>query len=302
MKLLLTLMAIGLLPLGTLSAAETLLYPHPRDARAGDPEAYVTELLHLAIDHAPIRYQLRPSRETMNQSRAQLTLEHNEPQLQVMWAMTTREREERLQPIRIPIYKGLIGWRVSLLRQDQAELLSQVKNLDDLKTIRFGQRHDWPDTPLLRANDLQVITSPSYEGLFAMLAAGRFDAFPREVVTAWQEQANAARDGEALVVDEHVVLHYPSAFYFFTSRQRPELAEQIRLGLEAAIADGSFDALFQRYHGATLRNAHLAQRRVIELRNPDLPDATPFARQELWYQPLPGSDSNPAKQTSPTQP
>lgn len=300
MKLLLTLMAICLLPLSTLTATETLLYP--RDERAGDPEAYVAELLHLAIDHAPVRYQLQPSREAMNQSRAQLILEHNEPQLQVMWAMTTREREERLQPIRIPIYKGLIGWRVNLLRQDQAQLLSQVKSLDDLKPIRFGQRHDWPDTPLLRANSLQVITSPSYEGLFAMLAAGRFDAFPREVVTAWQEQARAAQRGEALMVDEHVVLHYPSAFYFFTSRQRPELAEQIRLGLEAAIADGSFDALFQRYHGATLRNAHLAQRQVIELRNPDLPDATPFARKELWYHPLQDSESVPSNQPRAAQP
>lgn len=287
MKLLLTLMAICLLPLGTLSAAETLFYP--RDTRAGDPEAYVVELLHLAIAHAPIRYQLQPSSEAMNQARAQLMLEHNDAQLQIMWAMTTREREERLLPIRIPIYKGLIGWRVNLLRQEQAQLLSQVKSLDDLKTIRFGQRHDWPDTPLLRANGLQVISSPSYEGLFAMLAAGRFDAFPREVVTAWQEQARAVQNGQTLVVDEHVVLHYPSAFYFFTSRQRPELAEQIRLGLEAAIADGSFEALFQRYHGATLRNAHLEQRQVIELNNPELPAATPFTRQELWYQPRPDS-------------
>ena len=52
--------------------------------------------------------------------------------------MTTREREERLQPIRIPIYKGLIGWRVNLLRQTDSQLLSHVRTLDDLKALRFA--------------------------------------------------------------------------------------------------------------------------------------------------------------------
>lgn len=283
MKALLALLTLTLLPLGDLSAAQLLTYP--RHSAGSNPEAYVVELLQLAIDHLPGQYQLQSSREPMSQSRAQYALEHADPHLQVMWAMTTREREASLLPIRIPIYKGLIGWRVNLLRATDAQRLSQVNTLNDLKPILFGQRHDWPDTPLLRANGLQVVTSPSYDSLFNMLAAKRFDAFPREVVTAWQEQARAVANGQALVVDEHVVLHYPTALYFFTSRQRPELAEDIRLGLEAAIADGSFAALFEHHHGATLRQARLAERRVIELHNPDLPSATPFDRAELWYQP-----------------
>jgi hypothetical protein len=272
-----------LLPLAPLRADESLTYP--RHSRGAEPETYVIELLQLALDHSTRNYHLQATSEPMNQARAQLSLEHNQPEIQVMWAMTTREREEHLLPVRIPIYKGLIGWRVNLVQASQANLLSRARTLNDLKSIRFGQRHDWPDTALLRSNGLQVITSPSYEGLFGMLAAGRFEAFPREVVTAWQEQARAAENGQALLVDQHVLLHYPSAFYFFTSKQRPELAEEIRLGLEASIADGSFEALFQRHHGATLRQVKFAQRQIIELQNPELPEATPFARQELWYQP-----------------
>lgn len=283
MKRMLALLAIALLSSTPLWAEDSLSYP--RHSRGAEPETYVIELLQLALDHGTRNYHLQATNEPMNQARAQLSLEHNQAEIQVMWAMTTREREERLLPVRIPIYKGLIGWRVNLLQASQPDLLSHARTLNDLKSIRFGQRHDWPDTALLRANGLQVITSPSYEGLFGMLAAGRFEAFPREVVTAWQEQARAAQNGQALVVDDHVLLHYPSAFYFFTSKQRPELAEEIRLGLEASIADGSFEALFQRHHGATLQKVKFAQRRIIELQNPDLPDATPFARKELWYQP-----------------
>ena len=56
-------------------------------------------------------------------------------------------------------------------------------------------------------------------------------------------------------------------------------------GLEAMIADGSFEALFQQHHGATLEHARLETRRVIELENLDLPAQTPFRRPELWYRP-----------------
>lgn len=266
-----------------LSFAETLTYP--LHSSGVDPEAYVVELLRQALSKSGADYQLQPSHRPMPQSRAEQSLEQNDGAVQLMWSMTTKLREENLLPIRIPIYKGLIGWRVPLVRREDKDWLAKVQGIEDLKPIRFGQRADWPDTRILRANGLQVVTSQSYDSLFRMLDAGRFDLFPREVVVAWQEQAQAAREGLALEVDEHIVLHYPTAFYFFTSRARAGLATDIEHGLEAMIADGSFDALFQQHHGATLEKARLQQRRVITLENPDLPPRTPFQRKELWYRP-----------------
>ncbi|MDL5601132.1 hypothetical protein QS468_51065 [Bacillus subtilis] len=119
-----------------------------------------------------------------------------------------------------------------------------------------------------------------------MLQAKRFELFPREVVVAWDEEQRAREQGLDLVVDEHLVLHYPTALYFFTSKARPDLTAALERGLERAIADGSFERLFQRRHGASIRRARLDQRRVIELQNPDLPDTAPLGRAELWYDPL----------------
>ena len=277
------LLMITLCNLATAHAAERLNYPLHSDGI--DPEAYALALLTAALERTPGRYQLQPTPEPMAQSRALLAIEHDSKSVQVMWTMTTREREARLLPVRIPIYRGQIGWRVLLQRSADAERLATVENLDELKRFSFGQRHDWPDTVILRANGLKVVTSQHYHGLFQMLAAGRFDLFPREVVVAWQEQARALEDGLALSIDNHLLLHYPTAFYFFTSRNRPDLAADIEHGLEAMIADGSFQRLFEQYHGDTLRQANLHQRRIIELHNPDLPPATPFARKELWFQP-----------------
>ena len=86
--------------------------------------------------------------------------------------------EETLLPIRIPIYRGLIGWRIPLVSAANKDLLASVRTLDDLRRLRFGQRQDWADTPILRANGLEVKTSQSYESLFRMLDAGRFEVFP----------------------------------------------------------------------------------------------------------------------------
>jgi ABC-type amino acid transport substrate-binding protein len=274
---LLTLFCAASLP------AETLTYP--RHSSGADPEAYVVELLRLALARSGGDYQLQPSPKAMPQSRAEQSLEQNDGVVQLMWTMTTRTREEILLPVRIPIYKGLIGWRVPLVRREDKGWLAQVQGVEDLKPMRFGQRADWPDTRILRDNGLQVITSQSYESLFRMLDAGRFDLFPREVVVVWDEQARASEAGLALEVDEHIVLHYPTAFYFFTSRARADLAGAIERGLEAMIADGSYEQLFQQHHGATLQRAGLEKRRVIELENLDLPAKTPFDREELWYRP-----------------
>lgn len=114
-----------------------------------------------------------------------------------------------------------------------------------------------------------------------MLQAQRFDYFPRSVIEIWDELEHPR--AKQLVVDPHVLLHYPTAMYFFFSRKRPELAETVRIGMEKAIADGSFERLFQQHFAASLQRAQLDQRQLIELHNPLLPSATPLQRRELWF-------------------
>ena len=55
--------------------------------------------------------------------------------------------------------------------------------------------------------------------------------------------------------------------------------------VEKAIADGSFERLFERHFKTRLEKLALRQRRIIELKNPYLPGKTPFQREALWYRP-----------------
>jgi hypothetical protein len=63
------------------------------------------------------------------------------------------------------------------------------------------------------------------------------------------------------------------------------LADEIRRGLEAAIADGSFDRLFYSYFATKIAAADLERRHVVDLPNPLRGPSLPLARKSLWFSP-----------------
>ncbi|MTW02614.1 transporter substrate-binding domain-containing protein [Duganella ginsengisoli] len=258
--------------------AEVLFYPRPEsldDAR-GD---YPFQLLQLALIKAGSGQQVVMSPHYMQQNRSIIEVAKDTGKVHITATMTSVEREQQLLPVRIPISKGLIGWRLLLVRHGEHNLYRDVRAVADLAPYRVAQGHDWPDLAILRANGADPAPVSSYNSLFGMLKAGRIDYLPRSVQEIWAEAAHHPD----LAIEPYLVLRYPAADYFFVNRNNTRLAEQIRLGLEAAIADGSMDQLFYRHYGALLREAALDKRRVIELANPLLPPETPLARKELWF-------------------
>ncbi|SMF43181.1 type 2 periplasmic-binding domain-containing protein [Pseudogulbenkiania subflava] len=275
------LASLCLIGASTLAQAEVIVYPRPEavgDARTD----YPLILLRLAFAKAGANHQLRASEEWMQQGRALNELARGNT-VRVAWSMTSIEREAALRPIRIPINKGLIGWRLPLVRAEQANLLAGVRTVQDLRHFIAGQGHDWPDTDILRGNGLKVVGVPQYENLFRMLVLKRFDYFPRSLIEIRAEAERHRADG--IVIDQHLVIRYPTAFYFFVNRRDTALATTIERGLERAIADGSFDRLFCRHYAGFIEQARLEKRTVIELDNPILPPQTPLGRKELWFRP-----------------
>jgi len=260
------------------SAAEIVRFPKPEFE--GDRRYdYAMQLLQLALSKSGTDYRIQTAEFPMNQERQVLEIEAGRT-IDVGPIPSSAEREARLLPIRIPLNKGLLGWRLGLIRKGDQGLIAGINTLDDLKRVRVAQGQEWPDTQILQANGVNVITAPKYEGLFKMLTGQRFDYFPRSVMEIWDEQAINA---ETLEVEPHLALHYFYDAYFMVNRKNTKLAQVIREGLEKAIADGSFDRVFQQYFGERLRKARLETRTVIELRNPLLTPGTPSDRPELWY-------------------
>lgn len=266
-----------------LPAYASVTIRYPLLATANDPQqSYMLALLNLACQKSGQRCLLKPA-HAMVQSRAILQLQKPESSIDLLWTMTSRERERQLLPVRIPLYKGLIGWRVALLGEGRGQLLADVRSLSDLKAYSAGQGHDWPDVNILRAAGLTVETSSDYEPLFSMLNQQRFDYFPRGVIEVENEYLAHRKSG--ISIDPHILIYYPTAFYFFVAPGNQKLASLLENGLERAIADGSFERLFRQYHAATLKRLQLDKRTVIRLPNPLLPEQTPLQRKELWYTP-----------------
>lgn len=268
---------------GAATAVETVRFPRPEFE--GDRRFdYALQLLQLGLSKTGTEYRVQLAPIPMNQERQVVELEANRT-IDVAPIPSSAEREERLLPIRIPIQKGVLGWRLGLIRKGDQGRFAGVNTLQDLKRVRLAQGQEWPDTLILRANGIDVITAPRYEGLFKMLVSKRFDYFPRSINEIWDELENHAG---TLEVESHIALHYYYDAYFMLNKKNTRLAEDIRQGLEKAIADGSFDRLFDQYHGERLRKSRLDQRTVIELKNPLLTPGTPSDRPELWHQHRPG--------------
>jgi membrane-bound lytic murein transglycosylase MltF len=136
---------------------------------------------------------------------------------------------------------------------------------------------------VLRASGLAVEPSSTYEGLFAMLARGRVDYVPRGAHEVAAELV--AHADLPLQLEPTLLVHYPSALYFFVHPGNDTLALALERGLEQSVADGSLRRLFDQAYGSLIAAGQLARRTRIELPNPTLPAATPLARRELWFEP-----------------
>jgi len=199
----------------------------------------------------------------------------------VSWVHTNQEREEKMQAIRYPIYRGLVGWRLLMVSKANEEMFSQVGNLHALQRYIAGQGHDWPDVPILRHNGLKVREAISRDSVYSQLTRSRVDYFPRGVNEIWDEIGLDSARGA--VVEKHVAIHYPTAFYLFVDKSNLTLKQLLESGFELAIKDGSFEKLFMTYMGETITRAKLSERTIIQLKNPNLPKETPLLRKELWF-------------------
>ncbi len=236
---------------------------------------YRVKLLELALDKAvglKSVYQLRSYGRPVTQARGMALLAGNE--VDVAFLATNQERENKYLPIRIPILREILGYRVFLIHEDSKERFTGVTDFEQLrKDFRAGFGSHWADYEILKANRINVVSVATYENLFKMLMKKRFDYFPRGINEAWDEVENKNTTYPALMVEENLAFYYPFPIYFFVNKTNRQLADTIEKGLKIALEDGSFKEMFLKYHQAVIGRASLENRRLFKLKNPTLPDS-----------------------------
>jgi hypothetical protein len=264
------------------SASWQITFPRPLET-ATTIETYPIKLLSLALDQTGVNYQLKPSENILTKGKALDRLEDNR-EINIVWGMTNDKREKDLLPIRIPIFKGLIGWRLLLIRQDMAERFTYIQKIDHLIKLSPLQGRGWPDTKILQANGFDVTTERNQSALIKMLGNAQGDFFPRSVIEVWDELAKHDVTNQIqLQIQPTLGIYYPAAIYFFVNKRSMPLANLIERGLEKAIENGKFEALFVENYQTYIDKARIENRTFYSLENNFLPEKTPLNRKELWF-------------------
>ncbi|WP_394130090.1 hypothetical protein [Shewanella maritima] len=249
-----------------------------------DPkQAYYISMLELALSKSSDEfgpYKMQAVVLEMPQGRTLKMVQENA--LDVVWTMTSVERETTLQAVYIPLLKGLMGYRIGIIRKGEQYRFDQVNNLNDFRQQTFGQGTDWPDVQILERNGFKTVTG-SAMNLLTMLAKQRFDYFPRAIHEPWDELLRR----EDIEIEQQLLLKYPAPIYFFVNKSNSVLAKRIEHGLHLAIEDGSFERLFAQHPITTsvLEKANIDQRQVFEIANPLLSPKTVelLSQSHLWY-------------------
>lgn len=250
-------------------------------------KSYFVELLKLALEKSSSRYgpYKRESNDiTMLSGRQFKSV--NQGILDVVWAMTSKNRETIAMPIRIPLLKGALGYRVLVIRKSQKQQFAAISNTKALQKLVAVQGADWTDFKILKSNDYSVEGSTWYSSIYKSLQAGFYDYYPRSIVEAWSEVN--FYDSNDLIIDSNHLIQYPTAIYFFVNNKSHKLAARLEYGLLQAIDDGSFDKLFTEFpsHTKGLQELKLGKRQIHKLNNPYLPEKTPITDKRLWLNPI----------------
>jgi hypothetical protein len=267
-------------------ASPTILYLD--NAESVDPYTpYFKGLLQLAVDKSTSTYgvmELHGVPVSMYDERKFVSLDSHV--IDIMWTTSTTEREQQALPIRFPLLKGLLGYRVFAIRKIDNDKFSAIQSLAQLAQLTALQGHDWPDVAILRHAGLKVETLNWTPQFYKLLSEGIVDYYPRSVMEISRELTSL--NDPSLIIDNSHLLIYPHVMYFFVAKDNQKLAQRIEFGLRQALQDGSFDQYFANYRDHPAALQLLEQKRLIfHLENPDAPSNMPLADQALWYHPTP---------------
>ena len=285
-RIIISLMACTILYSSNTFGLERILINHPDshdDSRYEYPTRLLARILEITTDeYGPVL--LETNGLSMSRSRALNALIEGK-QLHVMAEAPKPDWNEQLLCVRIPIRKGIQGYRIFLTKNEFTPILDSISSFDEFKALPTGSGEQWSTTRVLEEAGFNVIKGIDYEGLFGMLIRNRFMTFGRginEVFTEYEERHTKLND---LAIDERFLLYIPLPTYFFVTPRQVELKNRIEIGLSMLIESGEFESIFQAEFGALIEQAQLDKRILFSIPNPNLTSEDPLDREQFWYHP-----------------
>lgn len=206
-------------------------------AGKGPIDDYVIEVLKMALEVTAPTYGpviLMAADSPALQSNPLRDLERG--QLDITWSVTSKQREKRHRAIYFPLLNGLLGKRILVVSKD-ARRFAHPLSEQSLKSIRLVLEHAGPEASIFRTNGYNIIES-SYDKALVMLTERSVDAFPRGIHKIPQELA--VYSSRNLKIESTLSFTYPSALFFFVSKENNLLALRLEDGLKILYAQEKF--------------------------------------------------------------
>jgi hypothetical protein len=233
---------------------------------------YEIQLLELALTktldtHGDFRLEPSP---TMNWARTFKSAETNGFENLFFLSSYRAEYNASMLYIPIPLQRGVVGYRVFITTPKGQVKLKNIESMEQFKRLKIVQGTGWQDVNILRRNGFRTTTLSNYDSLFQFISHNRADIFPRGVSEYEFELSSKNKDLPNLLLDEKYAFYYPFPRFFYTHKDNTLAYQRIHEGLKRAWKDGSFIALWKKYHQDTIDKANLSQRTIIELDNPEM--------------------------------
>lgn len=265
----------------------TYIYPGP-ESQNDKRYDYEWELLRNALEITKDSYGsyvMKTANIVMNGNRRDYELNKDSGIVTIILGIGTKEREKILMPVRIPLDKGLLGYRVFLINKRNKSKFDKITKLEMLRKFKVGQGLGWGDIKVWESNGFKVERGSDYEGLFNMLRLERFDFFPRGILEITEEYENRKNTIAELAIEETILIYYPWPRYFFCSNssEGKKLAERVKVGLIKMMENGDYDRIFKKHFENKIKKLNLKKRKFFKLDNPLLTSETPLDNRKLWY-------------------
>lgn len=249
-------------------------------------KSYIIPLLELALSKQERPYSITIPDGTRDLTQARVMAMLADPSdnvFNVYAAGLSDEFGDLVEPIKIPLMRGLLGVRVSAIPKGTQYKFDGVSSLRDLQKLTIIQGIGWGDVSILQLAGLTVETAQKHR-IYKMIAAYRADMFPRGALEIIPErQQNSLLNYE---IEEDLILLYDRfPFLFYTGKHDSDLANIISNGLETAYADGSFMEFFENHPIVVqaFRELDLERRRVIRIDNPSPVLETSEIPSRFWH-------------------
>ncbi len=257
------------------SHSEALVVMHLAPDSSNDKRLnYSTELIKLALNKTlkpgeVIQYKSIP---TSSSARARSLLNNNKyPNLILPLSYEDNMQESSIDYIPFPTELGALSYRVCFISPKFLQSQKKIQSITDLKHYTFATGIGWPDSHVLKSNQIQTVEVSKYENIFKMLYNSRFDFFCRGIGEVLNEFATYGPIYQ-LRYDQSFLLYYPMPRFFFLHNSNQQLKQRLKTGLLSAYKDGSLMQLWKKHYADSIKFSAPKGRTLFFLENKRIQD------------------------------